>query len=121
MRAQRLSGFLVVLVLIFPAKIFSQQQSPRIAQKSPHTLNFLEDFKEKKLQTNYVGLYAFINKASVLALANSNTIQIIRPGFCISNLPFFCKQEFQFEKNTSVPLRFRLGSLEYVDKLEGKK
>lgn len=117
MRPQRAYCFLVVLMLIMPAEMFCQQQMPRVAQNLPHALFFSENFHEKLSfnQTGYLKLPG--DDPSIFQRA----ISISQPDVYISHLPFFCKKEFQFEKNTSVPLRVRLGSLDYVNKLEGKR
>lgn len=34
---------------------------------------------------------------------------------------FFCRQELKLDKVTPLPLRFRLGSVEETDRMEGKR
>ena len=34
---------------------------------------------------------------------------------------FFCRLELKIEQATSFPVKFRLGNVEYVDRLEGKR
>jgi hypothetical protein len=51
---------------------------------------------------------------------NPVSCSIIRADFYTQNFGFFCKKELQFDKATKIQLRFRLGSLQYNDYMEGK-
>ena len=80
-------------------------------------------------------LFAFISAQAQLA-KDSIVIQKFAPvssinstikfapflpaDFYTRHLSFFCDKEWKLEKITKIPFRFRLGSVEYCDKMEGK-
>ena len=45
---------------------------------------------------------------------------IITSNFYTQNFGFFCKKELQAEKFTKIPFKFRLGSVQQCDWMEGK-
>ena len=44
----------------------------------------------------------------------------IKKNIAIEKMPLFCKLEELLLATSQIPVRFRLGSLDYVDQLEGK-
>jgi len=57
---------------------------------------------------------------SEMPVVNFASLKIIPASLYATSLGFFCKKELQLDKITSVPIRFRLGSMEYVSFMEGK-
>lgn len=53
-------------------------------------------------------------------IPSSYSLKVITADHYTSNFGFFCKKELQMEKVTGVPFKFRLGSVEQCDRLEGK-
>ncbi|MGG9970703.1 hypothetical protein ACQ33O_02820 [Ferruginibacter sp. SUN002] len=53
-------------------------------------------------------------------VGTSKRVNVIPADFYYTNLGFFCKQEIKIEKATKISLKFRLGSVESCDRLEGK-
>lgn len=47
-------------------------------------------------------------------------MKTIPPDYCAKHLGFFCKEEIKRDKQTILPLRFRLGSMDYCNYLEQK-
>lgn len=59
-------------------------------------------------------------RATMFSAPPKKPMIFIKPDFISTTQGYVCKQEWRFEKRTKIPIRLRLGSLEYVNKLEGK-
>ena len=111
---QRLCGFLVVFLLIFQGDILGQVSIKKIT------------ISKEKLA---LGSKRFNQPDNVLNCLVERPTQYPQK-FSLQefsanwryddHLGFFCKKELQLDKITTVPIRFRLGSLDYVNWMERK-
>jgi hypothetical protein len=113
--------FVVVCLLLLNGEIFSQ---PR-GKKLPINYSRLGNFEfDNVSRVDYRGVDSTINtkkvKCDSLIMSRPGRLPILSPSFYSSHLSFFCNKELQLEKMTSLPLRVRLGSLDYVNYLERK-
>jgi hypothetical protein len=69
--------------------------------------------KSKPVSFFVVQLNSSVIKQSIL----SNQLP---KDFYAKQLPFFCRKELQVQKAVGIPIKFRVGSVEDCDKLEGK-
>ena len=125
--SERIFSFLVVLILLCSSNIFAQDKNVENFLKNTTVKPFsqlaaghLTD--SLKFSKNYFSQPGSFS-GSIYKLAQ--TIASTKPIFSKNvfnkgELSFFCRKEWQFEKATSVPLRVRLGSLEYTNYLEQK-
>jgi hypothetical protein len=56
----------------------------------------------------------------VFSINQPGSYPIISANFYTQNLGFFCKKELQLEKVIKLPLKFRLGTVQQCDWMEGK-
>lgn len=118
MMVQRLYKFLVVLVFMASVKKLPAQ-SARLSIV-PKAVVFVSVDSPKSFPAGNTGLPPLYVPAVAAGCLKPVAQAVIEPDYYTRHFGFFCKKELQFEKATALPLRFRLGSLDYVNRLEGK-
>lgn len=81
----------------------------------------LEKYKRKILTLNTHIVPAAADYAPTFPLSRTTfPASTITNNFYTKQFGFFCRQELYWEKTTRIPLRLRLGSLQYCNTMEGK-
>jgi len=112
--AERSFYFVVVLILMFNSDIMGQENIPHFSTNSKKIqFNPLEN---KPLRLTGPRSLPFLYFPGI----PTKRLSPVPQNFYTKNLGFFCKREWEWEKKSSIPLRLRLGSVPYVDHLEGK-
>lgn len=126
---QRLRIFLVVLLLIFYGEIFSQKNiSNNNVYLSINYKNLIPglSFNDLVLERKFSVYKAYYGKDSNIERLLENTKKSPSLYYNLFRIPVYksqsivCNAEYKFERQTSIPLRLRLGSLEYTNYLEQK-
>ena len=85
-----------------------QAKVPEVSKKSIDTSLF------------YLTPSLFLPTYTYNAFTPKPTYKSLPPSYYTNSLPFFCQKELQMEKAIKFPVKMRLGSVTYTDKLEGK-
>lgn len=111
-------GSLVVGFLLFVAVSWAQKDMA-IDGKSILEL--------RQQNSHFQPLTPFFSSSSFTPLSSSPAPSVFQQKaaapsiYSCENLAFFCKIEVKLEQSTGFPVKFRLGNVEYVDRLEGKR
>ena len=111
---QRKKTFLVVCISILTAGVQAQVRPSFPVEKIIFTPKFPPVLT---LSPQQVPPPPALSSPASFSLLRFNAVE---GSYYPDHLGFFCKKELSIEKATHLPLRFRLGSLDYVNKLEGK-
>ncbi len=101
------------LILILSSSAYSQSKNTY-----PDVGMTIEHFRTPRIDTS------FHNPTMLLISHHSSDLKVRSPyvqqSFELKVQPFFCRIESQIERKSGIAARFRLGSVDYTNWLEGK-
>lgn len=109
--------FLLLSFFALPIWGFAQLPPGNLLQQESQRISLLafRPFADKATSMDYQPL----NRIAFLELLPPSDLRWV-PGAPTASA-FFCRLEVQIEQRTRFPVRFRLGDVQYVDYLEGKR
>lgn len=117
---QRFNKIIVTCLLTFFATQLSGQSKWIKADNVSIKSMILQPINEIQEVDKYAAIQIKFSFKKSNEFTEVKGVQILRPDFYTADFGFFCKKELQLEKRSLIPLRFRLGSLEYCNYLEAK-
>ncbi|MEJ7770220.1 MAG: hypothetical protein WKF89_20545, partial [Chitinophagaceae bacterium] len=98
---------IVVLTVLMAANLVAQHKL------TPLTVVSILKMKESYLKNAEVFQPGHFLIGAGKTLTQPALNQLISADYYTQHFGFFCRKELQIEKSTRIPMRFRLGSLEY--------
>jgi hypothetical protein len=106
---------------MFNGKIFGQPIIKKFTPASAKSVIGSESLKQSPNKSSIMNYCVRIGFSECVKYPVKFTLKdFISNHYFDNQLGFFCKKELQLDKITTVPVRFRLGSLEYVNYMEQK-
>ena len=117
-RVKRFFKILVVWISMIPSEE-ARSQKPVI----PVNVSY-STYSKVIRHSNFAGdiLFDVVEPSAYLSVKpkNDEYVKPLSNNYYTLRFGLFCRKELQFENATRLPVRFRLGSLEYCNFLEGK-
>jgi hypothetical protein len=101
--------FLINLLVCISA--FSQGSTRFVRKEKPVLASQMKDTSAHQ---------SLLRNALMEASTPATHIKVLPQQFYFNSLGFFCKKELQLQKSVKLPLKIRLGSVSYTDRMEGK-